>query len=129
MNKNKWNVESIIQQYETSGKIMYQATLTGDYRINNIEGERLTKIFKLFEQDRQLANECIPELLKSKNVVVRTKAAAYCFALKEHTADAERILFEIINDPQNGIFGFNAKMLLEGWKEKGEVTIYQKKQN
>lgn len=124
MSKSKGNAEDIIKQYESSGQIMYQATLDGDYRSNNREGEQLTKIFKLFEQDYQLANECIPVLLKSKNVVIRTKAAAYCFALKINTEYAEKVLEEIIADPQNGIFGFNAKMLLQVWRENGEIAIY-----
>ena len=48
---------------------MYQATLSGDYKTNNREGDKLVKIFKVFEQDRDLAKECIMELLKRKAVM------------------------------------------------------------
>lgn len=123
----KMSKESIVQQYEESGKLMYDATLSGDYKTNNKEAAKLVKIFKLFEQDRKLAEECIAELLKSKNVVIQTKAAAYCLALGNQIDIAENVLAEISNNPQNGIFGFNAKMTLQVWKEKGILTIYQKK--
>lgn len=119
--------DEIIRQYEESGKLMYDATLSGDYKINNRENAKLTKIFKLFEQDRKLAEECITELLKSSNVVIRSKAAAYCLALRDRIDMAEIVLEEISNNPENGIFGFNAKMTLKVWKEKGLLTIYQRK--
>ena len=42
----KYSKEEVLQQYEESGKIMYQATLDGDYKANNREGARLPKIYK-----------------------------------------------------------------------------------
>lgn len=117
----------IIQQYEESGKLMYYATLNGDYKTNNKERDKLLKIFKIFEKNRGLANECIEELLKSNNVVVRTKAAAYCLALNENTTIAEKILEEISSKKENGIFGFNAKMVLKVWHDNGKLELYQKK--
>ena len=44
-----YTVDEIIEIYEKSGKLMYDATLSGDYKTNNREGKRLTKIYKLFE--------------------------------------------------------------------------------
>lgn len=118
--------DEIIRQYEESGKLMYDATLSGDYKINNRENAKLTKLFKLFEQDTKLAEECITELLKSSNLVIRTKAAAYCLALRDRIDTAEAVLEEISNNPENGIFGFNAEMTLKVWKERGLLTIYQR---
>ena len=115
---------SIIKQYEDCGSKMYQATLNGDYKTNNREGDKLLEIFKVFEKNRELANECIEELLKSNNVVVRTKAAAYCLALNEKTKNAELVLEEI--SKKNGIFGFNAKMVLKVWHENGKIEVYKK---
>lgn len=45
------NKDDIIKQYEESGKIMYEATLSGDYKANNREGAKLTRIFKRLEKD------------------------------------------------------------------------------
>jgi hypothetical protein len=118
--------EEILKQYEVSGKIMYDATLDGNYKANNREGAKLTAIFKQFEKDRSLAQECILELSKSDNVVVKTEAAAYCLALRENIELGEKILDEIANDKNNGIFGFNAKMTLKVWRKNGELLIYQR---
>lgn len=124
----KKDIEKILKQYETSGKLMYEATLRGDYKTNNKEGAKLIKIFKLFENDLELAKECIPILLNNANVVIQTEAAAYCLALQIYTEYAEEKLEEISTDSKNGIFGFNAKMTLQVWKDKGELTIYQHKE-
>ena len=122
----KYDKENILKQYEESGKIMYQATLTGDYKSNNREGKKLVKIFKVFEDDRELARICIAELLQSDNVVVRSEAAAYCLALNDNVEVAQKVLTEISSDEANGIFGFNARMTLDVWKKQGYLHIYQK---
>lgn len=119
----------IIQQHELSGNLIYSALLSGDYKTNNREWQKLHKPFKLFEKDHDLATECINELLKSNNVVVRTHAAAYCLALGINIATGESVLEEIAADPENGIFGFNAKMTLAEWKKKGVLTLYQKRES
>ena len=67
-------------------------------------------------------------MLSSQNVVIRTKAAAYCLALNENIDMAEKVLLEISNNEENGIFGFNAKMTLDVWKKQGYLHIYPKKE-
>ena len=47
----KYTIDEIVEIYEKSGKLMYDATLSGDYKTNNREGKRLTKIYKIFEAD------------------------------------------------------------------------------
>lgn len=117
----------IIAQYETSGKIIFDATYSGNYRTGNREGKKLLKIFKMFEKNPEFARECIAELLNSDSVVVRIKAAAYCLALRQDIERAECVLEEISNNHDYGIFRFNAEMTLKVWREKGELQIYQKK--
>lgn len=124
----KYSKEEILRQYEESGRIMYQATLDGDYKTNNMEGKRLTKIFKHFEGNKEFALDCINDMLCSENVVVRTKAAAYCLALNENIDIAQNVLAEISSKEENGIFGFNAKMTLDVWKKQGYLQIYPKKE-
>ena len=121
----KYTVEEIFRIYEESGKLMYNATLSGDYRTNNREGKRLTALFKKFEKDVEYGHTCIDKLFESNNVVVRTEAAAYCLALNYNTASAVAALQEIADNPNNGIFGFNAKMTLKVWREQGYLKIYQ----
>ena len=93
------NKDDIIKQYEESGKIMYEATLSGDYKANNREGAKLTRIFKRLEKDSDLTHACIAELLESDNVVARTKAAAYCPAFELKILEQEGIMAEILDNP------------------------------
>ncbi|MBQ8262788.1 MAG: hypothetical protein IJZ00_10920 [Lachnospiraceae bacterium] len=97
----KYSKEEVLRQYEESGKIMYQATLDGDYKANNREGRRLLKIFKYFEINREFASDYIKDMLNSENVVVRTKAEAYCLALNENVDVAIEVLSEISSKKEN----------------------------
>lgn len=120
------DISTVRAFFEKSGQIRYDATLNGDYKSNNKEKSKLRRVFKMFEEDDAFAQECIFMMLSSSNVVVRTDAAAYCLALKLNTELGEKILEEISSDPQNGIFGFNAKMTLKVWRENGELRMYQR---
>lgn len=120
--------EEIISQYETSGEIMFEEIHNGDWKKHDLEGAKLLKIYKLFEKNPDFAMECIDELLKSKNVVVRSKGAAYCLALKRNIETGVRILEEISRDPSCRLYRLNAEMTLKVWREKGELQLYQKKQ-
>ncbi len=120
----KHTVEEITEIYEKSGRLMYDATLSGDYKTNNREGKHLINIFKLFENDLDYGYQCIERLLESNNVVVKTEAASYCLALNYNVEYALSVLRDISNDPNNGIFGFNAGMILKVWKKNGYLKIY-----
>ena len=122
------NKEEILSQYEISGKIIYDAAYSVDYKTNNREGRKLLKIYKMFEKNPEFAQECIRKLLGSDNVVVRIKAASYCLALRQDIEMGERVLEEISRNDSYGIFRFNAEMTLKVWREKGELQLYQKKQ-
>lgn len=119
--------EEIIKQYETSGEIMFEEIHNGDWKKHDREGAILLKIFKIFEKDPDFAMECIDELLKSENVVVRSKGAAYCLALNRNVETGERILEEISREPSYRLYRLNAEMTLKVWREKGELQLYPKK--
>jgi len=119
-----YTVDEIIEIYEKSGKLMYDATLSGDYKTNNREGKRLTKIYKLFELNYEFGYQCIDKLIKSNNVVIKTKAAAYCLSMNYNIDYAVSVLQEIADNPDNGIFGFNAEMTLKVWRKNGYLKIY-----
>ena len=120
----KYTVDEIIEVYEKSGKLMYDATLSGDYKTNNKEGTRLVKLFKMFEVDTDFGYKCIMRLFESHNVVVKTEAASYCLALNYNVDYAVSVLQEIAENPDNGIFGFNAEMTLKVWRKNGYLKIY-----
>lgn len=121
----KKDIASVVSFFEESGRVRYDAALSGDYKAGNRELPQLVRMVKLFKKNRVFAAACISQMLKSDNVVVRTDAAACCLALGD--ADmGEKILEEISKDPENGIFGFNAEMTLKVWRETGELYVYQK---
>ena len=122
----KYIKEDVLNQFEKNGKIMYEATMNGDYKANNAAGKRLTKIFKYFEMDMKFADECIKDLMKSQNVVIQIEASSYCLALGINIDEAVKLLFDISSKEGNGIFGFNAKMILDVWEKQGYLQIYQK---
>lgn len=123
MRKNR---DDVVAFFEKSGMIRYETMFTGDYKTSNKEKPKLARAFRMFQDDPVFAMECISVMLESKNVVVRTDAAAYCLALKINIPLGEKVLEEISSDPANGIFGFNAKMTLKVWRENGELQMYRK---
>lgn len=124
MKKVEWSKSDIISQYIESGNVMYKATLEGDYKTNNKEGKKITQVFKYLEKNLELAADTLPLLFDNENVVIRTKAAAHCLALKIHIDQAKKILEDAANDDKNGIFGFNAQMTLKVWHEQGFLKVY-----
>ena len=122
----KYTVDEIVNIYEKSGRLMYDATLSGDYKTNNKEGKRLIKLFKMFEVDTDFGYKCIMKLFESDNVVILTEAASYCLALNYNTEYAVSVLEKIANDSESGIFGFNAEMIIKEWKKNGFLKLYQK---
>ena len=92
-----------------------------DYRVEKLSNTEKTHLMNSLNTIEQVL--LLLPLLKSDNVVVRTKAAAYCLALEINILEAERILQEIRDNPENRIFGFNAGMVLEVWKEDGKLSI------
>lgn len=119
-----YSIEDVVSIFEQSGIIMLEATLSGDYKLNNKEGKKLTKVFKYFEKNLSFAKECIEELYKSDNVVVLSKAAAYSLALEYNIDRALNVLNVIANNENNGIFALNAKMTIKVWEEQGFLKIY-----
>jgi hypothetical protein len=119
-----WTKSEVLTQYINSGIVMKKATLEGDYKTNNKEGKKITELFKYLEKNLILANESLPLLLSHENVVIRTKAAAHCLALRINITEAEKALVEIAEDGSNGIYGFNAEMTLKVWSENGHLQVY-----
>ena len=62
-------------------------------------------------------DQCIDKLINSNNVVIKTKSAAYCLSMNYNIDYAVSVLQEIADNPDNGIFGFNAEMTLKVWKK------------
>lgn len=120
----KYIKEEVLENFEKCGEAIYQATLKGDYKTNNRHGKIMLQYYKYFEKNIEFATECLDELLKSENIVVRTQAAAYCLALNENINVALDVLVQV--SKENGIFGFNAKKTIEVWEKQGYLRMYVK---
>lgn len=123
----KLNKENVLTIFEQNGSTMYEATQRGDYKTNNKAGRALLNIYKQFESNPKLAEESIPELLTSTNIVVRSTIAGYCLGLRKNVEQAEKVLEEISNNKEEPLYAFSAKMSLYFWRKNGYLTIYIKK--
>lgn len=118
-------IDEIIQQYISSGQILYETTLNGDSKTGNKEWEKLVKNFKELENDRSLAELSLPTLLTNDNIRVRMTAAHHCISLGIKTKESLGVFQRIASDDKNGIFAFNAEMALKAWAEQGYLIVYQ----
>ena len=48
----------------------------------------------------------------------------YCLSMNYNIDYAVSVLQEIADNPDNGIFGFNAEMILKVWIKNGYLKIY-----
>jgi hypothetical protein len=116
--------QAVIDQYIETCDILKETTLTGDYKRGNREGKNVVRIFKILENNTELANNTLPQLFNNANVATRSKAAAHCIALNIRVNEAEEVLDEISRDKGYGIFRFNAEMTLKVWREDGYLLVY-----
>jgi hypothetical protein len=116
-------------QYIETGLILWETTLSGDYKKGNKEGKKIVAVYKLLEKDIDLAKQSLPKLFYDENIVTRTKVAAHCLSLGINIEQAVEVLEQAASDERNGIFGFNAKMTLKVWREQGYLKVYPNQKN
>ncbi|GHU83106.1 hypothetical protein FACS1894196_2470 [Clostridia bacterium] len=117
--------QNVVEQYVETCQILKETALSGDYKRGNKEGRKIVKMFRILENNIELANLSLPKLFCNKNVVTKSKAAAHCIALNIRVSEAEKILEEVANDDSYGIFRFNAEMTLKVWREQGYLKVYK----
>lgn len=115
----------IRSQYLESLLIIEKSNLEGEYKIGNKEGKKIIKLFKLLEEDIDMAKEVLPSLFGHESVKVKICAAAHCLALKIFEGQAVDIL-EKISKLDIRVFSFEAEMTLKVWREQGYLRVYQK---
>ena len=121
----KYTVEDVEKIYEESCRIKLETLLNGDYKKGNREGKKLIKIYKMMEQNIEWGHRCIDQLICNDHIEVKAEMAGYCLAMGYRVDDAVSLLEKIASDSSNGILGFNAKMTLKVWREKGYLKLYQ----
>lgn len=120
----KQDLETLIKVYIDNAVIQGESTLNGDYKTGNKAVKKVTKIYKLMEQDNQLAIQMLDVLFKDNHINVRIWAAAHALGLKIKISEAIAILEEISNKEEGGILEFNAEMSLKIYKERGYLKFY-----
>lgn len=123
--KKKLSAEEIRSQYIKSLLIIEKSNLEGEYKIGNKEGNKIVKLFKLLEEDIDLAKEVLPSLFEYESVKVKICVAAHCLALEIFEEQAVDIL-EKISELNLRVFSFEAEMTLKVWREQGYLRVYQK---
>ena len=120
MEKDK---KSIIKQYEESGKICFECTVSGDYKKGNREAKKLTRMFKYLEKDSILAKEIIDYLLNSDNIFLKLEGLSYNLALNKDVQYSLKMLEDLSQNDSIGIYRLNAEMTIKVWMEKGCINI------
>jgi len=121
--KRQLSAQEIINYYIEIGPILEDSVLSGNYKKGNQFTKKSIDIFKLMEQDLDLAKVVLIELLNENNIETKITAAAYCLSLKIYVDKAVEILKTIKKDKGTMIFGFEAEMILKEWK-RGDLKIY-----
>ena len=119
----KHDNEDLIRRYIKSAVLHGEATYKGDYKIANSEAKQLTKIYRIMEQDIDLANVMLNHCLVDKDVSVKTWASAHALGLNIRINEAESVLKKVSVQKDIGILGFNAEMTLKAWKEQGYLRF------
>ena len=119
----KLTAEIVIEEYIRVGEITRETDKSGDSKKANKEFNKLVRMFKLIEQDMELARTIYPVLFLHENYAVRIYAAAASVSLGLYAEEAKNI-FEAEANSEDRLNAFNAKMTLDVWKNRGYLKVY-----
>lgn len=120
---NQITYQDVINEYIRVGNVLQETYKNMDYKVGNKEGKKIVRVFKIMENDLELAMKSLPELFSSENEIVRVKAAASSIALGIFVKEAKAVLEEV-GRVGNNINSFNAKMTLEVWRKQRYLKVY-----
>jgi peroxiredoxin family protein len=108
----------LIDEFIQNAIIHGLATLEGNSKKGNKSSDKIFKIREIMKKDEMLAREMLDELLYNNEVNVKIWACGTALDIGYKTKVAEQILIDISNNPELGIFAFDAKMSLKVRKDK-----------
>lgn len=117
------DINKMIESYKESSIAHCKASKEGDYKTANKNYSKLTKFFKQFKGDEVFRSKALEILLKDSNYSVQLWAASHSLGLGFETKKAEEILRFISELSSNLAPSFEAKMTLDVWEKKGELTF------
>jgi hypothetical protein len=100
-----------------------EASYEGDHKTANKHYLKLTKIYKIFFDNQEMRDLILPQLINDSDYAVQMWASAHCLGLAFMKDEAENKLLLISKLPVNVAPSFEAKMTLQVWKEKGNLSL------
>jgi hypothetical protein len=119
MNKINDLIQKYIQYSEAHRKFIQE----GDHRKANSAYKSLTRLYRGFEKDKEMAESSLRVLCNEKSPAVRLWAATHAIGLDIQVDVAEKILEEIAETDKKGLLGFSAEMTLKEWKKNGKLNF------
>ncbi|MEN2773870.1 DUF2019 domain-containing protein [Acetivibrio clariflavus] len=116
-------LEKIVEEYRNLAILHWKASREGDYKTANKNYAKLTKIYEMFLNDKELQEKVLPQLLDDSMYCVQLWAAAHCLGLELYKDEAIHKLEQISTLNSNEAPSFEAKMTLKVWREKGVLTF------
>ena len=121
--KKNMSAQEIIAKRIENDRIIKSLPIR-EYRKNNRQVDKNFRLFRILENDLELAKEVYKELLLYDCVITKLNAAAECLSLKIHIEEAEQILVELSHRSDIGVKSFEAQIGFELWKEQGYLKMY-----
>jgi len=115
--KSKIDSSILIKKYIEYATIEGETKLNGDYKKGNEMVKKLNKIFKIINENEDLAKEVISAVLYSNSIRAQGLAAVDALRLNIYVNDAINILEKI--SLREDIWGFGSEMALKIWR--GEI--------
>lgn len=120
---NKKINEKFISDFISASLRHMDPTGNSDSTIVNKAYDELVILNKQLQKNNELTNEVLPELLKSVDFRISTRAAAFCLSLNKYTKEAEKVLEKAVKRTDIGLVSFDAKMTLMVWREQGFIIF------
>jgi hypothetical protein len=83
----------------------------------------LHRIYKYFQNHRDVAPEFFSKLYNHEDANVRGWASAHSLGLKINIVMAEMILEDLAKDKSLGLLRLDAEFTLDNWKKQGYLTL------
>ncbi len=117
------DIKNIIDEYRNNAVLHWNASRDGNYKAANKSYSKLTKIYKQLIQSEKLGDNILLNLLNDQNFAVQLWAASHCLALEKSKEVAVQKLEFISKMNPNEAPSFEARMVLNEWREKGRLTF------
>ncbi|MBN7773728.1 DUF2019 domain-containing protein [Clostridium aminobutyricum] len=111
-----YDTNKLINDFIENAIIQGEATYTGEYKKGNKASAKRFKIYKVMDNEIEIAKQMLDILLEHENINVQIWAAEKALDLNYKEHQAEERLLAISKMPGAGILGLNAELSLKARK-------------